>query len=96
MENLIKHFNSVETSFRKMKAVTITMGAASVIIAVASVWICTSRLDSSREKIYILDKGSAMMATMSDPESYRDLETEDHVRRFHELLFNVTPNSESI
>ena len=35
------------------------------------------------------------MATIAAGDVQRDLEVEDHVRRFHELLFNLAPNSES-
>ena len=35
------------------------------------------------------------MATIADGGAQRDLEVEDHVRRFHELLFNLAPSTES-
>ena len=49
----------------------------------------------SRDTVYVVDKGSTLAATIADGDIQRDLEVEDHVRRFHELLFNLAPNSES-
>ena len=37
MENLIKYFNNIETSFKKMKFVTILSILAAILIAVGSV-----------------------------------------------------------
>lgn len=36
------------------------------------------------------------MASRAPEDGYRDIEADDHVLRFHELMLNVTPNAESI
>ena len=96
MENLIKQFNNIETSFRRMKFVTTLCMAAAVIIAVGSVMISGKMMQEGNDKIYVVDKGSAVMAARTDEDLYRDLEAKDHVSRFHELMFNISPSSESI
>lgn len=96
MENLIKQFNNIETSFRRMKFVTTLCMTAAVVIAVGSVMISGKLMQEGNEKIYVVDKGSAVMAARTDEDLYRDLEAKDHVSRFHELMFNISPSSESI
>ena len=96
MENLIKQFNNIETSFRRMKFVTTLCMAAAVVIAVGSVMISGTMMQEGNDKIYVVDKGSAVMAARTDEDLYRDLEAKDHVSRFHELMFNISPSSESI
>ena len=51
--------------------------------------------EESRDAVYVVDKGSTIMATIASGDIQRDLEVEDHVRRFHELMFNLAPSSES-
>lgn len=96
MENLIKHFNSIDTSFRKMKFVTVLALVSAVIIAVGSVAASGWFMEKANGTIYVVDKGSAVMASRTQEESHRELEAMDHVSRFHELMFNLSPSAESI
>ena len=96
MENLIKYFNNIETSFRKMKFVTILTICAAAVIAVGSVAASGWFIKQSGDTIFVVDKGSAVMASRDTQDSHRELEAKDHVTRFHELMFNLSPSAESI
>ena len=96
MDNLINHFNSIDASFRKMKFVTVLSLVCAAVIAVGSVAATGWFLEKSNGTIYVVDKGSAVMATRSQEDNHRELEARDHVSRFHELMFNLSPNAESI
>ena len=96
MENLIKYFNNIETSFKKMKFITALSICAAAVIAVGSVAASGWFLEKSNGTIYVVDKGSAVMASREAADSYRELEAQDHVTRFHELMFNLSPSAESI
>lgn len=96
MENLIRQFNNIETSFKRMKFLTTLCIAAATVIAVGSVMIAGRLMQEGNDKIYVVDKGSAVMAARTEEDQYRDLEAKDHVSRFHELMFNISPSSESI
>ena len=96
MENLIKYFNNIETSFKKMKFITVLSICAAAVIAVGSVAASGWFLEKSNGTIYVVDKGSAVMASREAADSYRELEAQDHVTRFHELMFNLSPSAESI
>ncbi len=96
MDKLIRHFENVDSSFRKMKFVTMTSLLCSAVIALGSVVTYSRMIKESQDMIYVVDRGSAVMARQNPEDAYRDIEAKDHVLRFHELLLNVTPNAESI
>ena len=96
MENLTKYFNTIDSSFKKMKFVTALALAAATIIAVGSTAISGWFMEKANGTIYVVDKGSAVMASRSSEDSHRELEAMDHVSRFHELMFNLSPSAESI
>lgn len=96
MDNLNKYFNNIDTSFRKMKFVTVLALVSATVIAVGSVAASGWLLEKANGTIYVVDKGSAVMATRSQEDSHRELEARDHIIRFHELMFNLSPSAESI
>ena len=96
MENLIKYFNNIETSFKKMKFVTVLALSLAAVVAIGSVAASGWFLKQSEDTIFVVDKGSAVMASRNSSDAYRELEAKDHVMRFHELIFNLSPSAESI
>ena len=96
MDNLIKYFDNIDSSFRKMKFLTIAALICAGCVCVLSVGIAAWSSEHARESVYVIEKGSAVMARRSHEDANRDMEAADHVTRFHELMFNLSPSSESI
>ena len=96
MDKLIKHFNDIDQSFKAMKWVTAIALAASAVAMLGTVLLYISKTEELTGNIYVVDRGSAVMASRTPEDGYRDIEADDHVLRFHELMLNVTPNAESI
>ena len=96
MDKLIKHFNDIDQSFKAMKWVTAIALAASAVAMLGTVLLYISKTEALTGTIYVVDRGSAVMASRTHEDGYRDIEANDHVLRFHELMLNVTPNAESI
>lgn len=96
MHNLIKYFDNIDSSFRKMKFLTIASLICAGCVCVLSVGIAAWSSEHARESVYVIEKGSAVMARRSHEDANRDMEAADHVTRFHELMFNLSPSSESI
>ena len=96
MDKLIKHFNDIDQSFKAMKWVTAIALAASAVAMLGTVLLYISKTEALTGTIYVVDRGSAVMASRTHEDGYRDIEADDHVLRFHELMLNVTPNAESI
>lgn len=96
MENLIKHFDTVATSFRRMRFATIASIILAAVVALGSFYLATTMVSKSSDTVYVLDKGTALAASASSGKSQRDLEAGDHFTRFCELMFNQAPSKESI
>ena len=96
MDNLIKYFDNIDSSFRKMKFLTIASLICAGCVCVLSVGIAAWSSEHARESVYVIEKGSAVIARRSHEDANRDMEAADHVTRFHELMFNLSPSSESI
>lgn len=97
MENLVKYFDNIESNFRSMKILTLSVIGASMMVAIAAIYIAVDFASASRDNIFVVDKsGAALMATSAPDESQKELEAQDHLTRFHELFFSLSPSSESI
>ena len=95
METIVKYFSGIDQELRRRRGlVTATLVFAGVV-CVGVVLLSFMFVRQSRDTVYVVDKGSTIMATIASGSVQRDLEVEDHIRRFHELLFNLAPNSES-
>lgn len=66
-------------------------------ITAYSVWSYYSFAEAQRQKIYVLDKGkSLMMALSQDLSQNRPVEAREHIKRFHELFFTLSPDKNAI
>ena len=95
MENIVKYYSGIDQELRRRRglvgAVLVFAGVVTVGVVIASFLF----VRQSRDAVYVVDKGSTLLATIAEGDAQRDLEVEDHVRRFHELLFNLAPSTES-
>ena len=95
MKTIVKYFSGIDQELRRRRGlVTATLVFAGVV-CVGVVLLSFMFVRQSRDTVYVVDKGSTIMATIASGSVQRDLEVEDHIRRFHELLFNLAPSSES-
>ena len=60
--------------------------------------VCAFRFaEAQRQKIYVLDGGKSLMLALSqDLSQNRPAEAREHVRRFHELFFTLSPEKSAI
>lgn len=97
MENVVKYFDTIESSFKRMKWVTVCALGAAVVIALLSVIYAVGYTASKVNNIFVLDsKGGATFASSQEAAVDRRLEAEDHLMRFHELMFNLSPSQQLI
>ena len=96
MDNIIKYFDNIDSSFRKMKFLSVAALICAGAVCLGSVLIAAWSSEHARETVYVIEKGSAVMARRTKEDANRDMEAADHVTRFHELMFNLSPSSESI
>lgn len=99
MENVVKYFNTVESSFKKLKAIVWLVVGMAAVISIVSIVYSAVFVARHSDNIYILDRSSGvtLTATSSDiTANDRAIEAESHVRMFHGYMFNLSPQDEVI
>ena len=95
METIVKYFSGIDQELRRRRGLVIATLVFAGVVCVGVVLLSFMFVRQSRDTVYVVDKGSTIMATIASGSVQRDLEVEDHIRRFHELMFNLAPSSES-
>lgn len=92
-----KSLKNIETSFRQIRLFGIVFISLCAAVAVYSVFSAYRFAERQREKIYVLDGGKSLMLALSqDLSQNRPAEAREHVRRFHELFFSLSPEKSAI
>ena len=84
-----KSLKNIETSFRQIRLFGIVFLCLCALVSVFSVVASFRFAEKQREKIYVLDGGKSLMLALS-----QDLS--EHIRRFHELFFTLSPDRAAI
>lgn len=97
MDNLIEYFGTIEQAFKKTKLLTISTLACAAVIAIGSLVFAFMYASSKTDLIYVTDAmGQTVSARADDAGFWRGIECKDHVMRFHEYMFNLSPSSDAI
>ena len=92
-----KCLTNIETSFRQLRMYALVFAGICAVVTVAAVWMSYSFAERQRQKIYVLDNGRSLMVALSqDLAQNRPVEAREHVRRFHELFFTLSPDKAAI
>lgn len=92
-----KSLKNLETSFRQIRLFGIIFLSLCAVVVVYSIYSSYTFAEKQREKIYVLDGGKSLMLALSqDLAQNRPAEAREHVRRFHELFFTLSPEKSAI
>lgn len=92
-----KSLKNIESSFKQLRIFGIVFLCLCTAIAGYSVWSAYDFAEAQRQKIYVLDNGKSLMLALSqDLSQNRPVEAREHVRRFHELFFTLSPDKSAI
>lgn len=92
-----KSLKNLETSFRQIRLFGIIFLSLCAVVVVYSIYSSYAFAEKQREKIYVLDGGKSLMLALSqDLAQNRPAEAREHVRRFHELFFTLSPEKSAI
>lgn len=92
-----KSLKNIETSFRQIRLSGIVFLCLCGVIVGYSLWSSYSFAEAQRQKIYVLDEGKSLMLALSqDMAQNRPVEAREHVKRFHELFFTLSPDKNAI
>lgn len=92
-----KSLKNIESSFRQIRLFTIVFVCLFTVIVCYCVWSAFTFAEAQRQKIYVLDGGKSLMLALSqDLSQNRPVEAREHVKRFHELFFTLSPDKNAI
>lgn len=92
-----KSLKNIETSFKQIRLFGIVFLVVCTAITGYSVWSSYNFAEAQRQRIYVLDGGKSLMLALSqDMTQNRPVEAREHVRRFHELFFTLSPDKSAI
>jgi conjugative transposon TraK protein len=88
-----KTLKNIETSFKQIRFFGIVFICLCAGIVGFSLWKSYEFAEAQRQKIYVLDEGKSLMLALSqDLSQNRPIEAREHVKRFHELFFTLSPD----
>ena len=92
-----KSLKNIETSFKQIRFFGIVFVCLCAGIVGYALWNSYSFAEAQRQKIYVLDGGKSLMLALSqDLSQNRPVEAKEHVKRFHELFFTLSPDKNAI
>jgi len=92
-----KSLKNIESSFRQIRFFTVIFVILCGVIVCYALWNSYSFAEAQRQKIYVLDGGKSLLLALSqDLAQNRPVEARDHVKRFHELFFTLSPDKDAI
>lgn len=92
-----KSLKNIESSFKQIRLFSIIFLCLCAGITGYAVWSSYNFAEAQRQKIYVLDNGKSLMLALSqDLSQNRPVEAREHVKRFHELFFTLSPDKIAI
>lgn len=92
-----KSLKNIETSFKQIRFFGIIFVCLCAGIVGYALWNSYSFAEAQRQKIYVLDGGKSLMLALSqDLSQNRPVEAREHIKRFHELFFTLSPDKNAI
>ena len=92
-----KSLTNIETSFQRIRFFAILFLIACTAVTIYAVSASFRFAEKQRQKIYVLDNGKSLILALSqDAAQNRPVEAREHVKRFHELFFSLSPDKEVI
>ncbi|MGL4583375.1 MAG: conjugative transposon protein TraK [Flavobacterium sp.] len=92
-----KSLRNIENSFKQIRLYAIVFASICLLVVGFTIYKSYDFAKEQREKIYVLDKGKSLMLALSQDASInRPVEAREHVRRFHELFFTLSPEKAAI
>lgn len=92
MEELLK----LQKHFNRVKIITLIALVSLALVCIVSLILSYQNTAEFSKRIYIVNKNAQFEAIAGTVTENRPVEIGYHVRRFHELFFNIIPDAEEI
>ncbi|MCL4638332.1 MAG: conjugative transposon protein TraK [Olivibacter sp.] len=87
---------NIESKIKMATMISILSFVVSLTIVIANILFTSKQMSDARKTIYILDKGTPILAKQTDQQVNRPVEYKAHVDLFHSVFFTMTPDDKYI
>jgi conjugative transposon TraK protein len=87
---------NLDTAFQKVRIHAMVTVLASLGFSIAVSWWAFDYANTASQRIYVLSNGAVTNAQASSVQANREAEAKHHVRYYHDLVFNISPDPRSI
>src|SRR5690606_31462734 len=87
---------NIESKIKLATVISVLSLVVSLAIVIAVIIFTSKQMADSRKSIYILDKGTPILAKQTDQQVNRPVEYKAHVDLYHSLFFNLSPDNDYI
>jgi len=92
-----KSLKNLESSFKQIRFFGLVFICLCAAVVIYSLYSAYNFAEQQRQKIYVLDGGKSLILALSqDLSQNRPVEAREHVKRFHELFFTLSPDKNAI
>lgn len=93
---LVGSMSNIVSSFSSVKIIAIVSVLGALVFCIGCFAYSVYVIQTSSDRVYILDEGSVMSASSENSSLSREDELRDQLLRFHELFFNIPPDMSMI
>ena len=87
---------NIESKIKMATLLSVLSFVVSLTIVITNIVYTYKEKADARKTIYILDKGTPVLAKQTDQQVNRPVEYKGHVDLFHSLFFTMTPDDKYI
>jgi conjugative transposon TraK protein len=93
---MLKSLTNLESSFQQTKFIVLGALVFAAGISIYALHMANQIVQQSQEQIYIFDEGSIIQARATSIGDNRPVEAREHVKKFHEYFFTLSPDEKAI
>jgi conjugative transposon TraK protein len=93
---MIKQLKELDRAFLHLKFWTLVLVTVSVIGAGMMTWVSWQAVREARQEVYLISQDQVLKAFANPRDAVIVVEAEGHLRQFHRLLFNLSPDERLI
>ncbi|GGF42675.1 conjugative transposon protein TraK [Echinicola rosea] len=93
---MFEHLTNIETAFGHVKRFSLVLSIGAVLLALGAIFLSYRFQQAASERVYILLDGKVMEAVAGSRQDNLKVEAREHVIRFHDRFFGLSPDEELI
>ncbi|SDL44944.1 Bacteroides conjugative transposon TraK protein [Pedobacter steynii] len=93
---MFRQLQNIDSAFKHIKSFSVAFLLANVLVVCFGIYMFCRTLHQQSQQVYILYNGKVLSAVAAGRDVYLPVELRDHIKTFHELFFNLSPEDKAI